>query len=87
MPSVPDHNGNFRTPTLRNVADTAPYMHNGVFNDLLEVMAFYNVCADAPEVANAIENPDNFNADIGNLNLNAGQIDDLIAFMDVFSDN
>jgi cytochrome c peroxidase len=31
-------------------------MHNGVFNNLLEVMAFYNVRADASEVANAIEN-------------------------------
>lgn len=32
----------FKTPTLRNVALTAPYMHNGVFNTLEEVMNFYN---------------------------------------------
>ncbi len=32
----------FRTPTLRNISKTAPYMHNGVFKDLNQVMAFYN---------------------------------------------
>jgi cytochrome c peroxidase len=34
--------GAFRTPTLRNVAVTGPYMHNGVFADLRTVVAFYN---------------------------------------------
>ncbi|WP_425046540.1 cytochrome-c peroxidase [Primorskyibacter sp. S87] len=34
--------GKFRTPTLRNVAVTGPYMHNGVFADLRTVMLFYN---------------------------------------------
>ena len=34
--------GQFRTPTLRNVAVTAPYMHNGVFSDLRTVVLFYN---------------------------------------------
>ncbi len=32
----------FKTPTLRNVALTAPYMHNGAFSTLEEVMDFYN---------------------------------------------
>jgi cytochrome c peroxidase len=32
----------FRTPTLRNISKTAPYMHNGVFKNLNQVMAFYN---------------------------------------------
>jgi cytochrome c peroxidase len=32
----------FKTPTLRNVALTAPYMHNGQFRTLEEVIAFYN---------------------------------------------
>ena len=34
--------GKFKVPTLRNVAVTAPYMHNGVFNDLETVVKFYN---------------------------------------------
>jgi cytochrome c peroxidase len=33
--------GRFRVPTLRNVAVTAPYMHNGVFRDLETAVAFY----------------------------------------------
>jgi cytochrome c peroxidase len=32
----------FKTPTLRNVAKTAPYMHNGAYQTLEQVMAFYN---------------------------------------------
>jgi len=32
----------FRTPSLRNVALTAPYMHNGTFKTLEEVVQFYN---------------------------------------------
>jgi cytochrome c peroxidase len=32
----------FRTGTIRNAARTAPYMHNGVFNTLDEVLRFYN---------------------------------------------
>ena len=43
-PAVNDHTqaGKFKTPTLRNVALTAPYMHNGVFQDLKTVVRFYN---------------------------------------------
>lgn len=33
--------GKFKTPTLRNVAITAPYMHNGVFTELSTVLLFY----------------------------------------------
>jgi cytochrome c peroxidase len=40
--SSPDERGKFRTPTLRNVAVTGPYMHNGVFRDLSTVILFYN---------------------------------------------
>ena len=34
--------GKFRTPSLRNVAVTSPYMHNGVFNKLRTAIHFYN---------------------------------------------
>jgi len=34
--------GKHKTPTLRNVAVTAPYMHNGVFKDLKTVVEFYD---------------------------------------------
>jgi cytochrome c peroxidase len=34
--------GKFKTPGLRNVAVTAPYMHNGMFQSLEEVIEYYN---------------------------------------------
>lgn len=34
--------GKFKVPTLRNVAVTEPYMHNGVFRDLETVIKFYD---------------------------------------------
>ena len=34
--------GKFKTPGLRNIAITAPYMHNGMFKSLMEVIEFYN---------------------------------------------
>lgn len=39
---VPLHRFAFKTPTLRNIALTAPYMHNGVFRTLDEVIDFYD---------------------------------------------
>lgn len=38
----PTQRGKFKTPTLRNVAVTGPYMHNGIFEDLRTVVLFYN---------------------------------------------
>jgi cytochrome c peroxidase len=36
------HRYAFKTPTVRHVALTAPYMHNGVFRTLEEVVDFYD---------------------------------------------
>ena len=36
------HAGKFKVPSLRNVAITGPYMHNGVFQQLSTVLAFYD---------------------------------------------
>lgn len=43
-PAVTDvqQDGKFKVPTLRNVAVTAPYMHNGVFKELKTVIVFYD---------------------------------------------
>ena len=40
--SDPRQDGKFKVPTLRNVAVTGPYMHNGVFADLRTVVLFYD---------------------------------------------
>lgn len=37
------HRGMFKTPTVRNTTLTAPYMHNGVYNTLEQVIEFYNL--------------------------------------------
>ncbi|MEM7152188.1 MAG: cytochrome c peroxidase [Myxococcota bacterium] len=41
--------GKFKVPTLRNVAVTGPYMHNGVFRDLVTVVEFYDRFNNADE--------------------------------------
>ena len=42
MEAKPEDQGAFRTPTLRNVAVTAPYFHTGEFPTLLSVIKFKN---------------------------------------------
>lgn len=81
-----DENGKFKVPTLRNVALTAPYMHNGVFNTLEEVVEFYNdrdvdVSQGPAEVDANISN-----IRIGDLGLNNGEVNDLVAFMETLTD-
>lgn len=43
-PAVDDaaQDGKFKVPSLRNVAVTGPYMHNGIFKDLRTAILFYN---------------------------------------------
>ena len=40
--SVPEDTGKFKTPTLREIARTAPYMHDGSIATLEEVVEFYD---------------------------------------------
>lgn len=81
----PAQNGKFRVPTMRNVAVTPPYMHNGVFKTLFSVVAFYNTrdVADwpAPEV-NVNVNRD----ELGNLGLSSQEVEDLVAFLRTLTD-
>lgn len=80
------NNGEFRVPTLRNIADTAPYMHNGVFTTLREVIEFYNTrdttFSAFPEVNINIAQ----GGRIGELNLTDTEINDLLAFLATLSD-
>ncbi|HRH66933.1 MAG TPA: cytochrome c peroxidase [Bacteroidia bacterium] len=39
---MPEFRRAFKTPTVRNVEITAPYMHNGIYTTLTEVIDFYN---------------------------------------------
>ena len=44
----PEQMGTFKTPGLRNILDTAPYMHGGHFETLTEVVQHYNEMNDPP---------------------------------------
>ncbi|WP_305906643.1 cytochrome c peroxidase [Methylomarinum sp. Ch1-1] len=70
--------GAFKTPTLRNVALTAPYMHDGSLKTLKEVVIHYNNGGVTPAGAkvNAF-----LSGGIRPLNLTDAQIDDLVAFL------
>ncbi len=78
-------NGKFKVPTLRNVALTPPYFHNGVFKTLEEVVRFYN-SRDTGKFG-APEYPENVNKEeLGNLKLTDRDITDLVAFMKTLTD-
>ncbi|MBT4482450.1 MAG: c-type cytochrome [Candidatus Latescibacteria bacterium] len=82
----PAQNGKFRVPTLRNVAITSPYMHNGVFKTLFNVIAFYNT-RDVAEWPNP-EVSDNVNKEeMGNLGLTNQEIEDLAVFLRTLTDD
>ena len=73
--------GRFKTPSLRNVAYTAPYMHDGRFNTLEEVMEHYNTGGKPSETIDPF-----MKFGSGGLNLSAQDKEDLIAFMLTLSD-
>lgn len=50
------HKGKYKVPTLRNVAITSPYMHNGVFKDLRTVVLFYDKYNNKERVLNPESN-------------------------------
>ncbi|HSG99118.1 MAG TPA: cytochrome c peroxidase [candidate division Zixibacteria bacterium] len=75
----------FRTPTLRNAELTPPYMHDGVFETLEEVLRFYNDGASPrhPLVTNAMLDPD-LTAPLG---LTEEEMQALVAFMRSLTDD
>lgn len=83
------YDGRFKVPTLRNVALTAPYMHNGVFTTLEDVVRFYNTACTPgnPDGWAAPEVPDTRNCtELGDLKLSDQEIADLVAFLHTLTD-
>lgn len=79
--------GRFKVPTLRNVAITGPYMHNGVFRTLKEVVSFYNLRDLDPVRFGPPETGANVNRDeLGNLGLSDEEEDALVAFLRTLTD-
>jgi cytochrome c peroxidase len=77
-----DDLGAFKTPTLRNIAATAPYMHDGSIETLRDVVVHYNnggVTNEGDPVN------DYLSGGIRPLNLTDKEIDDLVAFMEALT--
>ena len=62
----------YKTPSLRNIALTAPYMHNGVFATLREVVEFYNRGGEPNENLDPLIKP---------LGLSEAEINALVEFL------
>ena len=73
-----DDMGSFKTSTLRNIALTAPYMHDGSLKTLKEVVVHYN---NGGVTKKGDRVNDFLSGGIRPLNLNERQISDLVAFM------
>lgn len=84
--------GAFKVPTLRNIAKTAPYMHNGAFKNLKEVVHFYNT-RDVTGVVAEVDNGNVVGRDflpffgIGHLGLTDSEENDLVAFLGTLTDD
>lgn len=68
----PEDDGKFKTPSLREVSRTPPYMHNGVLATLEDVVEFYDAGGTGPGA------PTN---EIRPLGLSSGEKSDLVAFL------
>lgn len=94
--------GKFKVPSLRNIAKTGPYMHNGYFKTLRGVVAFYGsrdvlpVCmglfvSEAEALGNRCwpvsEVKKNVNlTELGEMDLSDAEIDDIVAFLNTLTD-
>ncbi|MEA3291304.1 MAG: photosynthetic protein synthase I, partial [Pseudomonadota bacterium] len=72
----PDDMGKFMTPSLRELKQTAPYMHNGMLPTLADVVEFYNQGGGADSRKDAALKP---------LELSDQEKADLVAFLESLS--
>lgn len=89
LTGVPAHMGKFRAPTLRNIAVTAPYMHDGSMASLSEVIDFYAAggrnITTGPNQGDGRDNPFKDSL-INGFTLGPGDKQDLIAFLESLTD-
>lgn len=79
-----NQNGRFKVGSLRNIELTAPYMHDGRFATLLDVVEHYNSgVQDHPNLDNRLQR----NGDPIQMNLSDQQKQDLVAFMLTLTDD
>lgn len=80
----PNDIGKFKVPSLRNLVFTAPYMHNGKFKNLDEVIDFYSsgLHSSSPNISPMMEF-----ANVGGVNLNLQEKAELKAFLLTLTDS
>ena len=78
-----NQNGRFKVGSLRNIELTAPYMHDGRFDNLLEVVEHYNSgVQNHPNLDNRLQR----NGNPVRMNLSDQEKEDLVSFMLTFTD-
>jgi cytochrome c peroxidase len=79
--------GRFRVPTLRNIALTAPYMHDGRFRTLEEVLDHYSDhISNSASLSPVLRNTSNVAGD-ASLRLSQQEKKDIIAFLQLLTDS
>lgn len=78
--------GRFKAPTMRNIAVTAPYMHNGVFKTLREVIDYYNDVDDRKRWGPASFPQTKSHMLKAKLELTEEEIEALLAFLNTLTD-
>lgn len=81
----PSENGKFKVPSLRNIAKTAPYLHNGIFKNLRQVVVFYNTRDIGPWAPPEVRTNVN-REELGDLGLTEQEVDDIVAFLQTLTD-
>lgn len=86
----PEDMGKFRPPTLRNVAVTAPYMHDGSIATLREVVEGHyarggRLIESGPDAGDGARSP-NKAAFVSGFTASAEELDDLLAFLESLTD-
>lgn len=77
----------FKAPSLRNVAVSAPYMHDGRFESLEAVVRFYaEEVNDNGETSRLLRQGNQANGAIQRFNLDDDEIADLVAFLNALTD-
>jgi len=78
----PLDSGKFKTPTLRNIALTAPYMHDGRFATLEEVIGFYSYGVHSNDLVDPLMKK----AHNGGVALEKEEVQALVAFLHTLTD-
>jgi cytochrome c peroxidase len=80
----PRDRARFKTPSLRNIAASAPYMHDGRFTTLREVLNHYNT---GIKISATLDPALDLNRRPGGLGLRPDELDDLEAFLHTLTDS